>query len=219
MAAASNDPAMISDYTLTEEAKKTVPKLEVVKRPDAADIFNDLGALRKVSALTVKRKAVLINVPVGKPRNNIYFRTSSDPEMMLKSTVIYDNSGTRKEIYYVTPQMRTHPKLVARLRDVTIKVGCTWPASGVFLWPVPNQTSFKAWKSERTAAGLSETYWTQMVWDEEKADYDVETAENIDKDPIFAEEPFNQLLKIGFSDHIIDNEDHDYVRFLRGILA
>src|SRR6516165_5285154 len=38
-------------------------------------IFDDLAALRKASKLTVKRKTILVNVPVGKPPSNVHFRT------------------------------------------------------------------------------------------------------------------------------------------------
>jgi hypothetical protein len=54
---------------------------DILNRPDATqraeptDIFKDLDALREKSKITVKRKTVLINVGVGRPANNVYFRT------------------------------------------------------------------------------------------------------------------------------------------------
>ena len=201
-----------------DEMKTGKPKLELVKS-DPADIFNDLAALRKESVLTVKRKSVLVNVSVGKPNSNVYFRTNADPEMQLEhATVILASSGARKTFYYVTPKMRAHPKLVLRLRPVTIMVAVTWPASGPMLWPVPEITDFKAWKSEQQAARLGRTIWTMMIWDNERADFDIETAEKLGIEPMFPKESFNQLLKLGFADCIIDNEEHEYVRQLRGIL-
>ena len=56
-----------------DQAKK--PDLKVVPNKDPSAIFNDLAALRKASKLTIKRKTVLINVPVDKPPNNVHFRT------------------------------------------------------------------------------------------------------------------------------------------------
>jgi len=95
---------------------------------------------------------------------------------------------------------------------------CVWPGNGYLLWPVPEKTTFKAWKSENTAADKAQKDWMQMVWNEEKNDYDVEKAESIDIEPIWPKESFEELLKIGFADIIVDNADHYYVRRLRGII-
>jgi len=57
-----------------------------------------------------------------------------------------------------------------------------------------------------------------MVWNEERSDFDVEKAEEIDIEPIWPKESFEELLKIGFADVIVDNEDHYFVRRLRGII-
>jgi len=196
-----------------ESAQK--PDLKVVPKGDPADIFNDLAALRKASKLTVKRKTVLVNMTVDKPPNNVYFRTH--PTLKLENaTVIREKDGTRDIYYFVVPDMRGHPKLAPRLRPVTIMLTCTWPGNGCLLWPVPEKDDFKAWKSEKAAAEQAQTFWTQMVWNPEKAD--VERAEKINIEPTWPKEPFEQLLKLGFADCIVDNEDHYYVRRLRGII-
>jgi hypothetical protein len=87
------------------------------------------------------------------------------------------------------------------------------------LWLVPESTRFKAWKSENAAANKAQENWMQMVWDEEKGDYDVTEAEELENiEPTWPKEPFELLLKVGLADCIVDNEDHYYVRRLRGIL-
>ena len=192
------------------------PDLKVVSNRDPAAIFDDLASLRKESKLTVKRKTVLVNVPVDKPPNNVHFRTHPTSKLE-NATVIKDKNGTSDVWYFIVPAMRGHPKLAPRLRWVTIMLTCTWPGNGFLLWPVPERTSFKAWKSERTAAERAQTDWMQMVWNEEKGDYDVEKAENINIEPTWPKESFEELLKTGFADVIVDNEDHYYVRRLRGI--
>src|SRR5262245_11130793 len=202
---------------MVEDAKK--PDLKLVPDKDPSSIFDDLAALRKASKLSVKRKAVLVNVPVGKPPNNVHFRTH--PTLKLENTtVIREKEGTRDVYYYVTPNMRSHPKLAPRLRWVTAMLACTWPGNGFLLWPVPEDLTFTTWKSERKAAELAQDKWVQMVWDRDKGqgDYLVETAENINIEPTWPKESFEQLLKTGFADRIVDNEDHYYVRGLRGIL-
>ena len=87
------------------------------------------------------------------------------------------------------------------------------------LWPVPlGDRDFKVWKSARRAYELSRDAWVQIVWNEEKSDYDIETAEGIDHLPVWpTDKSFQDLLKLGFDGKIIDNEDHAYVRRLRGL--
>jgi hypothetical protein len=194
------------------------PKLKLVPHKDPAEIFNDLSQLRKASQLTVKRKTVLINVPVSKPANNVYFRTGGEQLTLQHAAVVRDDDGARKATYFITADMQGHPRLAPRLRFVDITLTCTWPGDGILLWPVPCSTDFPAWKSERKAAELARTHWTQLVWNTERADHDVEIAENMDKDPVWPKESFSELLKLGFADRIVDNEDHPFVRRLRGIL-
>ena len=200
---------------MADDAKK--PDLKVVPDKDPSAIFNDLATLRKESKLTVKRKTVLVNVPVGKPPSNVHFRTH--PTLRLENaTVIKEKEGTRDVYYFITPDMRGHPKLAPRLRPVTITLTCTWPGNGFLLWPVPQKTDFKPWKSEKAAAEQAQTIWTDLVWNEEKGDYDVGVAEDINIEPTWPKESLEQLLKTGFADVIVDNEDHYFVRRLRGII-
>lgn len=194
-------------------------KLSVVAPRDPTDVFNDLAALRRESKLLVKRKTALINVTVDKPANNVYFRVSTDPNYILEdATIIKNKEGTRDTYYFVVPAMRSHPKLVQRLRPVTIRLVYTWPGGNLQLWPVPQLMTMAAWRSAKEAARLAEEGWVQIVWNDDRADYDVEPAEGIKLDPAWPTESFSQLLKIGFAGNIVDSEDHEYVRRLRGLV-
>jgi hypothetical protein len=209
---------------MTEDTTRRA-KIELVesnkgeRRP--TDVFDNLADLRKQSKLTVQRKTVLINVPIDRPANNVYFRVHPDAEMRLDdSTVLRDNTGTQRAYYFVVPAMRTHPKLAQRLRRVTIALLYIWPGGAIQLWPVPilNDRSLASQKSARVAYELGQTQWTQIVWNEGRNDYDVETAEKIGaKEPIWPDKSMSELLKLGFADKVIDNEDHPYVLQLRGV--
>ena len=70
------------------------------------------------------------------------------------------------------------------------------------------------------AVGVEKMYSTDRarMFSAFDSGWDVETAEKIDKEPTWPKESFEQLLKLGFADRIVDNEDHHYVRRLRGIV-
>src|SRR5262245_1583651 len=182
------------EVTMSDEATPK-PDLKLVPKADPAAIFNDLEALRKASKLTVKRQTVLVNVPVGKPPNNVYFRVHKELKLE-DATVIQHEEGTRKTFYFIVPTMRDYPKLSPRLRYVTLRLVSTWPGDGILLWPVPAREDFPSWRSERAAAKLAEDMWTQLVWNQDRADFNVETAEKMgtNKQPAWPKESFEQLL-------------------------
>jgi hypothetical protein len=122
------------------------------EQPLGNDVFNDLESLRQASTLKVKRKSVLVNVPVDKPPSNSYFRVH--PTWVLDdATVVKDSEGSDRTYYFVVPSMRSCPKLLPRLRRVTLAVISIWPADTVQIWPVPilGDRDFKVWKSARAA--------------------------------------------------------------------
>jgi len=198
------------------------PKLEIVNeqpRTDGSSVFDDLAALRKASKLTVQRKAVLVNVVVDKPSNNSFFRCHADLTLD-DATVLRDNEGTARTYYFVVPSMRAHAQLAPRLRAVTLALTSTWPSGGFLIWPVPilGDRDFRVWKSARAAFELARDCWVQMVWNESLSDYQIETAEGLDHQPIWPTEPFETLLKRAFDGKVIDNENHPHVRRLRGLV-
>ena len=187
--------------------------------PSSTDIFNDLDALREQSKLTVRRRSVLTNVFVVKhPANSKHFRVHPDKEMTLNATVIFDDS---QNCYYVTPGMRSHPKLNKRLRYVTLYLAVLWPEQQPVIWPVPvareDGKYLAVWRSYRKAAELAKENWVQMTWDDSKRDFSVEDAERIPHQPQWPKENMSALLKIAFEGYVIDNENHPYVHILRGL--
>ena len=59
----------------------------------------------------------------------------------------------------------------------------------------------------------------QMIWNPDKRDYDVATAEGINTEPLVARmiSISGNLLKLGFADKIINTPEHPYVLQLRGL--
>jgi hypothetical protein len=209
---------MMSDTKPTTPA----PELKIVTASgerDPSSVFDDLSALRRESKLTVRRKSVLVNVDVGRPPNDCYFRCHSDL-VLDEATVIRDVEGTSKTVYFVCPAMRGHPRLALHLRPVTLALTYCWPGGGIRIWPVPilGERDFKVWRSARAAFELSRDQWVQMAWSEELSDYAIEVAEGLKLDPAWPPEGFDVLLKRAFDGKIIDSENHPHVRRLRGLL-
>jgi hypothetical protein len=195
--------------------KPTIKLVETA--PD--DVFNDLEGLRKAATLTVSRRVVATNVKVGKPPNNVYFRTHPDPAFALDAWVVVGDGGS-DDFHFVAPNMLTHPTMLPRRRKVTIATVYSWPGGVISLWPVPfaDTTRIPVWKSYRAAFELSKTQWVQLVWNADRRDADVAVAENISMEPTWpADLDLAQLLKLGFADKIIDSPEHPYVISLRGI--
>lgn len=204
---------------MTDERPKIQVVHETPEESNPSSIFDDLASLRKASKLTVQRKAVLVNVAADKPANNVYFRCRRE-QALDDCTVLRDNEGTSRAYYFVVPGMRMHPKLIPRLRRVTLALTSIWPGGNVLIWPVPilGERELPAWKSARAAYELARDRWVQMVWAEDRKDYLIETAEGIDHEPVWPEKTFNELLKLAFDGKIIDSEEHPYVRRLRGLV-
>jgi hypothetical protein len=60
--------------------------------------------------------------------------------------------------------------------------------------------------------------WTQLCWNEETKDYDLSVAEGINTIPIWQEGlKLSNSLKLGFREKTIADEDHPYMRQLRGL--
>ena len=202
--------------------EQTKPRFEVVSENPTAQsdsVFDDLEALRKAAKPKIKRQGVLVNIAVDKPPNNSHFK--AHPDWLLEGQTVVKDKDTG-DFYFVVPDMRSHPKLKHRLRLVTLAVVAVWPADVMYVWPVPElgtkKKDFKPWKSARAAYDQSREQWTQIVWSEEETDFKVETAEGNLPEPTWPSgKTFNDLLKLGFADRIIDNENHDYVRQLRGL--
>jgi len=127
------------------------PKLELVDTPTDS-VFDDIEAVRKTATIKVTRRVVAVNVAVGKPKNNIFFRCHPDPAMSLDASVLVGPEGS-DDFYFVAPVMLKHHAVLPRLRKVTIAIVYSWPGGAISLWPVPSDEEHRiaCWKSARTA--------------------------------------------------------------------
>jgi hypothetical protein len=187
---------------------------------DPTDIFNDLDKLRVESKITVERRKILSSCECRKPDGNLYFRTCPDVNMRLTASLIR-HKQERDLFYFVVPGMRKHPHVERALRYYTLVLIQTWPIGDYQLWPVPvlGEKPMPSDKSQNIAFEKSLRDWTIMTWDAGLRDFNVEIAENNPQKPVWPQEPFQAFLKLAFAGRIIDSDNHEYVRQLRGISA
>jgi hypothetical protein len=215
---------MVDDPDSKNDSQDPVPpKLAAVKpAADPTSVFDNLDALRKVASPVIQKRGILANVKVGTPDSDGYFRVHTDPSLTLSVGVFKLKGDKDRTVYYVTPDMESHPIVVPRLRRVLLVPTFSWPLREIGLWPVPLDTEGAGgpwWESARTAYETAKTQWTQMVADD--GHYKVSIAEGTDGNSIPEPEwpPFtlNELLKLGFKSKIINDEDHPVMKRLRGI--
>lgn len=212
---------------MSEDKKPDHLKLVTSSSPE--DIFNDVEALRKVAEHKVQRRTVAVNMSVRKPPDNAYFQCHHDPTQRIDASLLFDKE--EQDIYFVAPPMMNHPLVVSRLRRVTLATTYLWPSGQILLWPVPFPTgkgSVKCWKTARRAfeiaSGLATDLdppgprWAQLCWNSVLQDYDLAIAESINMLPIWTDDlKLSNSLKLGFRDKTIVDEDHPYMRQLRGL--
>jgi hypothetical protein len=202
-----------------EIVEPTASKAPVVRDPTA--IFDDLDQLRLESKITVERRKILSSCECRKPDGNLYFRSCPDVNMRLTASLIR-HKQERDLFYYVVPAMREFPHVKRAFRYYTLVLITTWPIGDFQLWPVPALIGDKPMPTDKTqniAFEKSLREWTKMTWDQRLRDFNVETAENNPNKPVWPPEDvtFNCLLKLAFAGRIIDSDDHEYVKQLRGI--
>src|SRR5262245_48352748 len=98
---------------MSDDAKKPDIKL-VESSPES--VFDDIEQLRKTATLKVSRKVVPVNVRVGKPANNVYFRVHPQPGWSLECSVIVGDGGS-DDFFFVAPSMLNHHTMLPRLRQ------------------------------------------------------------------------------------------------------
>ena len=109
-----------------------------------------------------------VNVTVGKPKNNIYFRCH--PTLSFDKGLIVVGPDGSDDFYYVHPAMKEHHSLKPRIREVIIAVvyagrtassRCGRSTRGLRL--------YKCWKTAYEAYERSKTEWVQMIWNDARA--------------------------------------------------
>ena len=183
----------------------------------ATDPFADLEALRldQNYAETAGVKKLLKTVPVRKPGSQDFVRTH--PEHRLAPAALIELRDDR-ETYFVSPSMVSElagEYFVAALYLTITRQGV------VHLWPVrlpgPDGRHLEWHRSAAEAAEAAQTRWVKIRANMGLGAYEIFEAhsDNI-PEPVWPDEPFEQIVRVAFRDRFIDRRDHPVVKRLRG---
>jgi hypothetical protein len=161
-------------------------------------------------------KPLLLVVKVGKPRAEDWFRVNPDPAYQAQAA-LYEGKD-KKEFYLVHPQMRD--QLPGLWHNYSLYL--TMTRQGVpMLWPIRMPDSdgkiHDAHYTARQGAYQGTQTWTRIQWT--GSHYDVFPWTNADlliPEPEWPTVSMRELMKVAFSNYLIDTPEHLIVKRLQG---
>jgi hypothetical protein len=190
------------------------PKLKPLDGFDPFDLTNLRLDQSFVESPGVKK--LLTTVPVRKPNPQDFVRVHPDPEYRAVLAIIELKDD--REIYLVPAPMAR--ELPGEFAMVTIYTAINRQGV-VFLWPVrlpsPDGRVNEWHRSAAEAAELAMRRWVRVKPNMSLGAYEMFEAASTIPDPEWPELPFQELLRIGFRDRLVDRLDHAVVKRLRGL--
>jgi hypothetical protein len=179
----------------------------------------DLDALRLPQSFieTAGVKKLLTTVPVRKPNQHDFNRVHPDPAYRANLAVI-KLRDERDEVYLLTPSIAS--ALPGEFGMATVFTAIN--RQGVlFLWPAmlpqpdgrPNEWN----RSAAEAAEMAMTRWVRVKANMSLGAYEIYEAQSVIPDPKWPEQPFQELLRIGFRDRLVNSLEHPLVKRLHGL--
>ena len=158
---------------------------------------------------------LLTTIPVRKPGKQQFIRVSPDEAYQFDAALLEFD----RETYLVAPTMMD--VLSDEYRICRLVLGVARGASSPFLWPLklPREDGMSnPWNdSAMQAAEAAKSAWVRVMSDIQQGMYVTKTAEGITDEPIWPEEPMDDLMEIAFRGRLIMSDDHTVVRKLRGL--
>jgi hypothetical protein len=183
--------------------------------PEAPDPFDPERFRVDPSQESTGVRKLLTTVPVRKPKPHDFVRVHPEEEYRKTFALIeYD-----REFYLLTREIARD--LPGEFRYCTVFTAVT-RAEKVFLWPVklPDADGrvIEWHRSMGQAAMLAQTQWVRIRADIPLGAYEISVAEAVLSEPVWPEQPFRELLRIGFKGRMVEDFDHLVVKKLRGLL-
>jgi hypothetical protein len=198
---------------------KLHPQSDKDPKDPAAEVADpyDLSKLRLDQSFVESAgvKKLLTSVPVRKPNPQDFIRVHPDPQYRAALAIIELRDD--RETYLVWPSVaRELPGefVMANVYTAINRQGV------VQLWPVRLPTAdarVLEWhRSAAEAAELAMRKWIRVKANMSLGAYEMFEAASTIPDPEWPEQPFQELLRIGFRDRLIDSLDHPLIKRLRG---
>jgi hypothetical protein len=183
----------------------------------AADPY-DLSNLRLSQSFTETAgvKKLLTTVPVRKPNKQDFVRVHPNEEY--RTDVLMIELKEDRESYLVSRNMVD--ELATEAEPFSLYTAINRQGV-VFLWPVrlpaPDGKVNEWHRSLREAAETAVGTWSRVRANMSLGAYESTVAESVIADPVWPEASFQELIRIGFRDRVIDTATHAVVRRLRGL--
>jgi hypothetical protein len=155
-------------------------------------------------------------VPVKKPDPQAFIRVHPSEDYRDAFAVIELKAD--RESYLVLPSVAR--EIPGEYFMATIRTAITRQGN-VFLWPIrmpgPDGKILEWHRSAAEAAALAENQWVRVKANTGNGAYDIYTADVTIAEPEWPSVSFQELLRIGFRDRLVDKLDHPVLlRLLRG---
>jgi hypothetical protein len=161
-------------------------------------------------------KKLLTTVPVRKPNPQDFVRVHADSEYRAALAIIELKDD--REVYLVPPAVAR--ELPGEFVMATIYTAISRQGV-VHLWPVrlpaPDGRILEWHRSAAEAAELAMRRWVRIKANMSLGAYEMFEAAGTIPDPEWPDLPFQELLRIGFRDRLVDRTDHAVVKRLRGL--
>jgi hypothetical protein len=182
--------------------------------PDPFDL--ESLALGQGFAESLGVKKLLKTIPARRPNPQDFVRVHPNPDY--RRNLLCVELKEDRESYLVRPEVA--PELVGETVVKTFFTAITRQGV-VFFWPVtvppPDAKANEWWRSSREAAELAIVHWIRMKANMNLGAYEMFEAEGQIPEPEWPSLSYQELLRIGFRDRMIDRVDHPVIRRLRGL--
>jgi hypothetical protein len=158
---------------------------------------------------------LLTSIPVRKPDRQQFVRVHPGDNYHYDTAIL----EYERESYLVAANMLG--ALQDEYRPVRLVLAMARGGMVPFLWPLKLPSSdgrTNTWNdSARMAAEAAKTAWVRVLPNHNLSLYETRTAEGIADDPVWPDEPIENILEIAFRGRTIMDEDHPIVAKLRGL--
>lgn len=148
------------------------------------------------------------------PGKQDFFRVKDVGDDLNFACIVHD---AQKKHYLVKPSL-----IPTLHKEVVIKTFyiCCDQDSNIYVWPVkaPDKDGrIDTWNaSAHRVATHAKTNWVRKTSNMQLGEYEILEAIGLTKDPIWPDMEMSEIIEKAFNNSIIDSEDHELVKKLRG---